>query len=124
MASGVQGPKQSKGYFVALANIPVTQQFSSSLSGGAGGSFAPGVMTASDSNTSTIVTNTLLKDMGKTVVSTTYTFRKVQTVVAGGPPVLSTGVTYAHGRPFYVMLVTGQDTRTLAPPLAYLPGLM
>ena len=124
MASGSQGPKQSKGYFVALTSIPVTQQFSNSLSGGAGGSFVPGVMTHSDSLTSTIAANTLLKDKGKTVVSSTHTWRKVQAVIPSGPAFLSTGTNYPNGRPFYVELVTAQNTQTTAPALAYLPGLM
>jgi hypothetical protein len=128
MASGVQGPKQTRGYFVALSALPSTQQFMSSGSGGAGGSYLPGVMTpggnTASGNAGVIASGSVLKDMGKTVVSSTHTFRKVQLVVAGGPA-FSTNVTAANtGAPFYIELVTGQSAQATAASVAYLPGLM
>ena len=120
-ASGAEGFKQSRGYFVALANIPFGQQFNLTVApSGAGGSW--------NSATSTIATNSLLKDMGKTVVKTPAdaaaprVYRKVQLVYGTGPSVSAT--TPATGMPFYIELVTGQVSQSLAAPVAYMPGLM
>ena len=125
------GPKQSKGYFVALAALPSTQQFIWSGASGAGGSYTPGVLTAGGGTQASgasglISTGSLLKDMGKTVVSSSHTFRKVQAVLTAGPVVGA--ATAALGLPFYIELVTGQNTNQgvtcTAASVAYLPGLM
>lgn len=119
------GPKQSKGYFVTLAALPSTQQFIWSGASGAGGSYTPGVMVAGGGNTSvsgTIASGVLLKDMGKTVVSSSHAFRKVQLVSSGGPVVGAP--TALQGLPFYIELVTAQSAQSAAAQVAYLPGLM
>jgi hypothetical protein len=129
-ASGAEGFKQSRGYFVALANIPFGQQFNLTVApSGAGGSWNSGTMAAFTTGaTSTIAANSLLKDMGKTVVKTPAdaaaprVYRKVQLVHGTGPSVTAT--TPATGMPFYIELVTGQVSQSLAAPVAYMPGLM
>jgi hypothetical protein len=131
-ASGVLGPKQTKGYFVALAAIPKEKQFLSVVApSGAGGSWISGTMSTSTAITGTyadVPLGTLLKDMGKTLVQTPanasgpHTYRKVQAVVTNGPNITAT--TPATGAPFYIELVTGQASQTAAASVAYLPGLM
>jgi hypothetical protein len=125
MASGVQGPKQTKGYFVTLAPLVSSMQFVNTGSSGAGGTYVPGVMTGSGgagAQVSSIAANSMLKDMGKTVVSSTRTFRKVQLMVPNGPSVSSQAA--ATGMPFYIELSTGQTSQANAAQVAYLPGLM
>jgi hypothetical protein len=137
MASGSQGPKQSNGYFVPLGDCrgKVLQYTGGD---GAGGSFRAGAFseaawnetTESSKYLSTISSlgaGGLLKDMGKTVVSSNRTFRKVQLVA----PSLSAGVVgskdskgpYLTG---YIELATGNALASAAAPapVAYLPGLL
>jgi hypothetical protein len=140
MASGSQGPKQSNGYFVPLGDCRA-KVLKYTGGDGAGGSFRPGsfsqaVWNDTDSNSkylssiSSLGAGGLLKDMGKTVVSSNRTFRKVQLVA----PSLSAGVvggTGSQGQYLtgYVELATGNALATDAAkdgpaPLAYLPGLL
>ena len=138
MASGSQGPKQTNGYFVPLGNC--TDKISQySGAGGAGGSFLPGNFSRADwtvastgagallSSISSIGAGGLLKDMGKTVVSSNRTFRKVQLVapsLAGG--VVGVDTTKGPYLTGYVELATGNALATHAAPapVAYLPGLL
>ena len=134
MASGSQGPKQTRGYFVPLGNC-VDKVFHYSEGAGAGGSFLPGHFAAVSwtndariSSISSIGAGGLLRDMGKTVVSSNRTFRKVQLISpspAGGVNGLSTtSGTYLTG---YIELATGNAlvvTGTSVAPVAYLPGLL
>ena len=125
MASGAQGPKQTKGYFVTLATLSTTSQFYQVNAGGAGGSFTPGNMLSNQgSGTFEIPANRMLKDMGKTVVSTSHTFRKVQLLLVSGPNTTAGATTAANGLPFYIELSTGQNSQAAAAQVAYLPGLM
>ena len=142
-ASGFRGQKQTNGYFVPLGNC-VGKVFQYSSTSGAGGSFLPGNFTAVDwatsagaalSTISSIGQGGLLKDMGRTVVSSNRTFRKVQLVVpttlaAGG----GTGVsgTATQGNPYltgYIELGTGATAASAlasgnCAPVAYMPGLI
>jgi hypothetical protein len=120
-ASGVMGPKQTKGFFVALSSIVSTLQYSIAAGTGAGGSFVPGAVTTP--YLTNIGAGAVLKDMGKTVVSSTRTFRKVQNTLASGPalPNVSTPLL---GLPFYIELNTGQNLSSAGTQVAYLPGLM
>lgn len=122
--------KQTNGYFVAVSTIVSTSQYVvSAASSGAGGSAVPPSFTkAGTASGANFVTGAMLKDMGKTVVSSSHTFRKVQAVVAGSGAVnASTPLT---GMPFYIELNTGNALQTGtgadytgAAPVAYLPGL-
>jgi len=144
MASGVQGPKQTHGYFVPLGNC-VASVLQYNGAAGAGGSFLPGAFTAASwtasgasgagallSTISSIGQGGLLRDMGKTVVSSNRTFRKVQLVVKGASTLAgATGVTGtgAENQPYltgYIELGTGNAlVRDATPaPVAYLPGLL
>jgi hypothetical protein len=134
MASGSQGPKQTRGYFVPLGRCD-NKVLQYSGGSGAGGSFLPGNFAAADwvgtnslvSTINAIGAGGLLHDMGKTVVSSNRTFRKVQLVarsLAGGV----TGVDTTKG-PYltgYIELATGNQFATDASPapVAYLPGLL
>ena len=137
MASGSQGPKQSHGYFVPLGDCrSKVLRYTGGV--GAGGSFLPGAFSPatwndSDSNSkylssiSSLGAGGLLKDMGKTVVSSNRTFRKVQLVA----PSLAAGVvggTGSNGQYLtgYVELATGNAVASDASPapVAYLPGLL
>ena len=140
MASGSQGPKQTHGYFVPLGDcVPKMLQYSGGA--GAGGSFLPGVFTLADwantasansagkllSSISSVGAGGLLRDMGKTVVSSNRTFRKVQLVT----PSLAAGVTGSTATAgtyltAYVELSYGNQLATDAhpAPVAYLPGLL
>jgi hypothetical protein len=137
MASGSQGPKQSNGYFVPLADCR-SKVLKYSDGAGAGGSFLPGAFSAAvwndtDSSSrylssiSSLGAGGLLKDMGKTVVSSNRTFRKVQLVA----PSLAAGVVGTTGSngPYltgYIELATGNAlaSAAAAAPVAYLPGLL
>jgi hypothetical protein len=134
MASGSEGPKQTRGYFVPLGRCD-NKVLQYSGGAGAGGSFLPGSFTpaswiASDARVSTIngvAAGGLLRDMGKTVVSSNRTFRKVQLVarsLAGGVVgVDTTSGPYLTG---YIELATGNALATAADPapVAYMPGLL
>jgi len=134
MASGSQGPKQTRGYFVPLGRCD-DKVLQYSEGAGAGGSFLPGNFSpaswvATDGRVSTIRTvgaGGLLRDMGKTVVSSNRTFRKVQLIspsLAGGVAgVDTTSGKYLTG---YIELATGNALATAAvpAPVAYLPGLI
>jgi len=147
-ASGFRGSKQTTGYFVPLGNC--VGKISTYTGGsGAGGSFLPGSFVAADwaptagggnsagallSSISSIGQGGLLKDMGRTVVSSNRTFRKVQLVVpnllvngsavAGASNASTTGPYYTG----YIELATGAGLSTTgqaaAAPVAYLPGAM
>jgi len=148
-----QGMKQTRGYFVPLGNC-VDKIYALSGASGAGGSFVPGTFSAATwvttpatagvgangaflSSISSIGQGGLLRDMGKTVVSSNRTFRKVQLIVPG--PQLSNTNNYSPGgvngvntttNPFltgYIELAIGQTqvSRDAAPaPVAYMPGLL
>ena len=139
MASGANSFKQSRGYFVPLGNC-VSKVLQYNGAAGAGGSFLPGNFTAADwatpgnansagallSTISSIGQGGLLRDMGKTVVSSNRTFRKVQLV----SPSLADGVTGASttNLPYltgYIELGNGRGGNfSSAAPVAYLPGLI
>jgi len=134
MASGSQGPKQTRGYFVPLGRCD-NKVLQYSEGAGAGGSFLPGNFQAAtwvstDARVSTIAAvgaGGLLRDMGKTVVSSNRTFRKVQLIVpslAGGVAgAETTAGKYLTG---YIELATGNALASAAAPapVAYLPGLL
>lgn len=141
MASGSQGPKQTHGYFVPLGNcVPSMLQYSGGA--GAGGSFLPGVFSAASwtaagtggagavlSSISSVGAGGLLKDMGKTVVSSNRTFRKVQLV--SHVAVAGVAGSEASSGPYlcaYIELSSGSSQPAAsgaAPaPVAYLPGLI
>ena len=144
MASGSQGPKQSRGYFVPLGNC-CDKVYVYTPGSGAGGSYLPGSFDAGNlcwrataaqkvllSSISSVGAGGLLKDMGKTVVSSTRTFRKVQLVAAGNAATNYAAVNgdynstsaYLTG---YIELATGNQlsvaTNSVAP-VAYMPGLL
>jgi hypothetical protein len=119
-ASGMMGPKQTRGYFVLLSTLSTTLQYSIAAGTGAGGSYLPGAITTP--YLSTLSTSMLLKDMGKTVVSSTRTFRKVQPLIASGPAA-TTVTNPAAGASFYIELNTGQNLSSAGTQVAYLPGL-
>jgi hypothetical protein len=140
MASGSQGPKQSRGYFVPLANC-VGKVYTYTPGSGAGGSFLPGSFaTASgawttDSRVSTIAAinaGGLLKDMGKTVVSSNRTFRKVQLVATGAANESYTPVNggSSGNSPYltgYIELATGNQLAVAGnavAPVAFMSGLL
>lgn len=94
MTSIVARPKQSGGYFIPLGNCAdKVLQYSGGT--GSGGSFLPGSFAQAAwtttsrlvSTISTIAAGGVLRDEGKTVVSASRTFRKVQLIV----PTVSTG---------------------------------
>lgn len=135
MASGSQGPKQSNGYFVPLGDCrsKVLKYTGGDGAGGSfrAGAFSPAVWNETEasskylSSISSLGAGGLLKDMGKTVVSSNRTFRKVQLVA----PSLAAGVVgskdsngpYLTG---YVELANGNAIASDAAPVAYLPGLL
>jgi len=134
--------KLTNGYFVPLGNcVSKISQYSGGS--GAGGSFLPGTFTAADwagssgtagallSSISSIGQGGLLKDMGRTVVSSNRTFRKVQLVVPGGSSATGVGGTSSNANPFftgYIELATGAVDLAAASsnvaPLSYLPGAL
>jgi hypothetical protein len=137
-ASGFRGQKQTNGYFVPLNNC-VNRIFQYNGASGAGGSFLPGVFTTADwtvagtgagallSSISSIGQGGLLRDMGRTVVSSNRTFRKVQLVTPSANAGV-TGFSTSNGPYYtgYIELGTGNSvgpTSTLAP-VAYMPGLI
>ena len=142
--------KQSFGYFVPLGDCTSSiLQYNGAA--GAGGSFLPGAFTtatwaSTGTAPSTWATRTigainrggLLKDMGRTVVSASRTFRKIQLV--GSAPSTSGvvgGAANENGMFLtgYIELATGQAgsqagalgynaTNPPAAPVAYMPGLL
>jgi len=122
--------KQTNGYFVVPTAQPSTLLLKVSVpASGSGGDAKPptfavatglpaSVFTVSGSLTANVNAGTLLKDMGKTVVSSSRVFRKVQAVsslpVADGSDAC------------YIELQTGVNVRPSGTLLtvAYLPGLM
>ena len=144
-ASGVRGPKQTSGYYVPLASC-VGKIYKHTAGTGAGGSFLPGSFADADwakvggtagpllSTISSIGQGGLLKDMGKTVVSSNRTFRKVQLVVqgsansstftgVGGSEAKDTAAPYFTG---YIELATGNSyvSGATPAPVAFMPGLL
>ena len=145
MASGSQGPKQSNGYFVPLGDC-VSKMLQYKDAAGAGGSFLPGNFSPASwaatapgsvvpagsagallSSISSVGQGGLLKDMGKTVVSSNRTFRKVQLVTPSlnsrGAGVDTTMGPYFTG---YVELSGNAlaNSGAAPAPVAYLPGLL
>jgi hypothetical protein len=136
MASGSQGPKQTRGYFVPVGRCD-NKVLQYSGGAGAGGSFLPGSFTAatwvaSDARVSTINgvgAGGLLRDMGKTVVSSNRTFRKVQLIApsaVGAAGVVGVHTTSGPYLTAYIELATGNAlvTDAVPAPVAYLPGLL
>lgn len=125
MASGVQGPKQTKGYFVVLSSLSTNVQYNIASGSGAGGSYLPGTVSYPTSGTgvAAIPAGSYLKDMGKTVLSSTHTYRKVQLVTANAYPGAG-AVAAATGLPFYIELPGSNLPVNPATQVAYLPGLM
>jgi hypothetical protein len=126
-ASGVLGPKQSRGFFVLTSTMNSTFALKQVGKGGSGGSYLPGTMSAAAISSGGFSTGTLLKDMGKTVVSSSHTFRKVQRVVTGGPSIAD--LDPLNGSPFYMELNVSQSLQTPAsgnafPFVAYRPETM
>lgn len=125
-ASGAQGLKQTKGYFVVLSSLSTNVQYNIAAGSGAGGSYLPGAITtqasAAPSGAAVISPGAYLKDMGKTVVSSTHTYRKVQLVTAAAYPGTLTAA--AQGVPFYIELPGSNLPVNPATQVAYLPGLM
>ena len=136
-ASGFRGQKQTNGYFVPLGNC-VTRITQYNGASGAGGSFLPGAFTAADwtaagtgagallSSISSIGQGGLLKDMGRTVVSSNRTFRKVQLVCPTATGVSGTSTTNNPYFTGYIELGTGNAGAAYAnvAPVAYMPGLI
>jgi hypothetical protein len=122
-ASGANGPKQTNGYFVVTSTLVSTLVLVQGVApGGSGGSYLPGTLVSCGATASAWPAGTLLKDMGKTVVSSTHTFRKVQPVMPNGPYTATAAP--MSGAPFYVELNEDQSRESAAPQLAYTPGLM
>jgi hypothetical protein len=136
-ASGFRGQKQTNGYFVPLANC-ANKVLQYNGASGAGGSFLPGTFTLADwaqggsaaspltSSISTIAAGGLLKDMGKTVVSSNRTFRKVQLVTPTATGVSGTSTQNGPYLTGYIELGTGNAGAAYAnvAPVAYMPGLI
>ena len=136
-ASGVRGPKQTGGYYVPLGNLVTLSSVKTYVAGsGAGGSFQAGTFTNADWAIAggpaallpliSSVGAGLLKDMGKTVVSSNRTFRKVQLVVQGGTGVSTSASTAGPFYTGYIELATGPSYVAGASPapVGFLPGLM
>jgi len=139
MASGANGFKQTNGYFVPLARCD-NKVLEYTGGNGAGGDYKPGsFQLASWASTNPLVSSInglgaggLLKDMGKTVVSSNRTFRKVQLIGPGVNTGGVNGVATPVACPYltaYIELSTGQSgvasgSGVGAAPVAYLPGLM
>lgn len=134
MASGSEGPKQTRGYFVPLGRCD-NKVLQYSGGAGAGGSFLPGNFSAASwvatnslvSTINAVGAGGLLRDMGKTVVSSNRTFRKVQLIapsLAGG--VVGVDTTSGPYLTAYIELGTGNSIATAAAPapVAYMPGLI
>jgi hypothetical protein len=140
-ASGFRGQKQTNGYFVPLANC-VASVFQYNGASGAGGSFLPGNFTRADWSTpgnaasagallstiSSIGQGGLLRDMGRTVVSSNRTFRKVQLITPSSAGGVS-GTSTVNGPYFtgYIELGTGNSlsvSNATPAPVAYMPGLL
>ena len=140
--------KQSGGYYVPLVGC-VNKVLAYTAGSGAGGSYLPGSFATADwcnsgssscspfvSTISSLGAGGLLKDMGKTVVSSSRTFRKVQLIAPGLNTGGVSGVSTTSG-PYltgYIELSTGQSgigpgltaANTAGGPaqVAYMPGLM
>ena len=135
--------KQTGGYFIPLGNV-ADKVLSYTGSSGSGGSAAPGYFSTATwaqggstparatSSISSIAAGGLLRDMGKTVVSSGRTFRKIQlmtssisTAGVGGPAGVTTvpNVDYLTG---YIELSSGFNSVNpvgTAAPVAYYPNL-
>ena len=134
MASGAQGPKQTRGYFVPVGNC-ANKVLQYSGGAGAGGSFLPGAFSPADwasgqgkadpllSTISTVGAGGLLRDMGKTVVSSNRTFRKIQLLSPSMNAGVVAGTGPSAGGPFLTGYIELSSSATGAP-VAYLPGLM
>ena len=139
MASGSQGPKQTRGYFVPLGNC-ANKVLQYNGAAGAGGSFLPGNFSPADwsstgskadpllSTISTVGAGGLLRDMGKTVVSSNRTFRKVQLLSPSRDAGVVPGAGPSAAGPFltgYIELTSSAASGAAAgAPVAYMPALM
>ena len=132
-ASGFRGQKQTNGYFVPLADCRASV-LNYTEGSGAGGSFLPGSFTSAAttldsvylSSISSLGAGGLLRDMGRTVVSSNRTFRKVQ-IVGPSPVVGVDGVVGSAASKYnscFIELATGNSWLTSAAPakVAYMPG--
>ena len=136
------GFKQTRGYFVPVGNCASSIR-AYTPGTGAGGSYLPGSFAVADwsqtgaaaspyvSTISAAGAGGLLKDMGKTVVSSNRVFRKVQLVTnavstAGGVAGPASGA--GASQPFltgYIELSTGDNgVNVNAAAVAYMPGLL
>jgi hypothetical protein len=135
--------KQTNGYFVPLASA-LGKVMTYTAGTGAGGSYLPGsftvatwASTGTTANVSSLLgaapgNGTLLKDMGKTVVSANRTFRKVQLVVPGLGSVSTAGVSSeaSNASVYYTGYIELAGPNAFssgvatALPVAYLPGLL
>jgi hypothetical protein len=75
MTSVFAGPKQTNGHFITLSTFALKSYTAGT---GSGGSFLPGSFEGA--SLVTVAPNTLLKDLGQTVVSSLRVFRKVAPV--------------------------------------------
>ena len=129
VAPSAGGFSQSNGYFVATAQTQL-QEYTPGT--GSGGSFRVGTFVAGDALNAAI--GDVLRDMGKTVVSSGRTFRKVQFVssIAGGVPGGVTGIfDSAHPtvafRTGYIEIgsgLFGNGAAVVRPTVQYYPSLM
>jgi len=134
-ASGFRGQKQTNGYFVPLADCRASV-LNYTEGSGAGGSFLPGSFSSAASTLDSVYLSSisslgaggLLRDMGRTVVSSNRTFRKVQ-IVGPSPLAGVNGVVGSSTSKFnscYIELATGNSWVTAAAPakVAYMPSAL
>ena len=129
VAPSAGGFSQSNGYFVATGAVQL-QEYTPGT--GSGGSFRVG--TFADGNAVAVASGDVLRDMGKTVVSSGRTFRKVQFVssIVGGVPGGVTGtLDSAHPtvafRTGYIEVgggLFGNGSAIVRPAVQYYPSLM
>lgn len=129
VAPSAGGFSQSNGYFVATGSVQLQEYTPGTGSGGSFrvGTFANGAALAAASGD-------VLRDMGKTVVSSGRTFRKVQFVssIVGGVPGGVTGILdSAHPtvafRTGYIEIgsgLFGNGSAIVRPAVQYYPSLM
>ena len=133
VAPSAGGFKQSNGYFVATGTVQLQEYTPGS---GSGGSFRVG--TFANGTAAAAASGDVLRDMGKTIVSSSRTFRKVQ-IVSDAPAAASTGVPggvagtldSAHPtvafRTGYIEIgsgLFGYGAATVQPAVQYYPSLM
>jgi hypothetical protein len=129
VAPSAGGFSQSNGYFVATGSVQLQEYTPGS---GSGGSFLVGTFAAGTGLAA--ASGDVLRDMGKTVVSSGRTFRKVQFVssIVGGVPGGVTGtLDSAHPtvafRTGYIEIgsgLFGNGSAVVRPAVQYYPSLM